>query len=254
LLKNHVASSLTKKTFAKKNDISRTGLISALPFEIIVIDEDGPLPNSTLAVPIKNLSFHSTRSEQAFAGFSPSTTTMKRQPTIFTFDFLAVSSPSVDECLPAMRSTEDKYGVVNISKSSILSDLAESDVSSMQKVGEVAIVPFLAEEESGPSHAPHNLFASTETPERVRLVSEDSEMTSMEFTSELSDDSEMTSIEFSEADFMRICARLDHCDLKSPLHSTKADPDTNYVVPSCVQEEPSQLPSWSVFKDFFVVS
>lgn len=241
-----VASSLTKKTFTKRNDVSRTGLTSALPHEIIVIDEDRPLPNSTVAVPIKNPSFPSARSEQGFDGFSPMTT-MKRQPTTFTFDCVALSASSVDESLLAM-STEDRYGVY-AGKSTILNDLAESEVSAAQEVGEAAIVPILTEE-SVQSHAPQNLLPSTGTPERVRLVSEDSEM---------------TSIEFSEADFMKVCARLDHCGLQSPRHSTQADPDTKSVVPSCVQEEdkaakttevaqPSQLPSWLDFKDFFAVS
>jgi hypothetical protein len=255
-----VASSLTKKTFAKKHDISRTGFTSALPYEIIVIDEDRPFPNSTVALPIKNPSFQSARSEQIFDGLSPSTA-MKRQPTIFTFDTLALSASSVDECLLVTSpEDEDKY-CVDPSKSTILSDLAESEVTSTQEMSAPAIVPFLAEEASGQSHAPQNLFASTETPERVRLISEDSDMTSIKSI----EDYEMPSIEFSEADFMKITARLDHCALQTPLHSTKAEPDTRDVVPSRVQEEDnaakttevarlSQFPSWCGFKNFFIVS
>jgi hypothetical protein len=253
-----VASSLTKTTFAKKNGNSRTGLLSSLPHEIIVIDEDRPLPNTTVATPITNPSFsnfHSARSEH---GFSPPTT-MKRKPENFTFDFVSFSASSTDESLFAM-STEDKY-------STILTDLAESEAPSTQKVGEAAIVPFLAQE-SGQSHVPQNLLASTEVPERARLVSEDSDITSIEFSeADFFKNSEMTSIELSEAEFMKICTRLDHCALQSPLNSTKADPDTNYVVPSYVHNEdkvarttevaqPSQFASWCDFKvkDFFVVS
>ena len=246
-----VGSSITKKSFAKKKDIIRTGLLSSLPHEIIVNDEDRPIPDATVANPTTNLSFSNFHSATSEHGFSPSTT-RKRQPTNFTFDFLALSASSFDESLFA-TSTEDKY-------SAILSDLAESEVSSTQKVGEAAIAPFLAEESE------QSLLASTKSPKRVRLVSEDSEMTSIEFSeADFMKVSEMASIEFSEADFMKICARLDHCALQTPLHSSKADPDTSDMVRPCVQDEdkaaktievaqPSQFPFWCDFKDLFVVS